>query len=76
MKTYKDRNNQLHCIDPLFEHFLPAGCIEITDEEAEAIRIANTPDPVEVPQIDPVEKLKAFLAQNPDVASILDKSSI
>ena len=33
----------------------------------------NTPQPAEVipPAVDPVEKLKSFLAENPDVADLL-----
>lgn len=43
MKTYKAIDNSLHVIEPEFAYLLPAGCTEITEEEAEAIRIANTP---------------------------------
>ena len=53
---------------------LPIGSVAISDEEAEAIRKANQPvvGPIAVePQIDPVEKLRAFLAANPDVSAIL-----
>lgn len=68
---YKAPDNSIHFIEPEFAYMLPPGCIEITDEEAEAIRIANTPKPIPKPVVDPVEKLKAFLAANPDVAAIL-----
>lgn len=71
MQTYKAPDNSIHCIDPQYAYMLPAGCGEITDDEAEAIRIANMPEPVPEPQVDPVDKLKAFLASNPDVAAIL-----
>ena len=71
MQTYKAPDNSLHCIDPEFEFMLPVGSIQITEEEAEEIRIANTPDPVPEPVVDPVDKLRAFLAANPDVAAIL-----
>ena len=45
MKTYKTPDNSLHCIEPDFEYMLPSGCVEITEAEAEAIRIANMPPP-------------------------------
>ena len=44
MPHYKDTNNQLHFLDdPQFINLLPAGCVEITDVEAEQIGIANMP---------------------------------
>ena len=47
MPHYKDYNNQVHFIESgEFINLLPAGCVEITDEEADAIRVANTPIPV------------------------------
>lgn len=46
MQNYKTTNNQLHVLDSAeFAHLLPAGCIPITEVEAEAIRIANIPAP-------------------------------
>ena len=42
MPHYKDQNNGLHFIDDAsFAHYLPAGCVEITDAEAEALRPVN-----------------------------------
>jgi hypothetical protein len=41
--NYKAPDNSLHIIEPDFAHLLPAGCVQITEAEAEAIRIANTP---------------------------------
>lgn len=38
MQHYKAPDNSLHCIDPEYAHLLPAGCVPITDEEAEALR--------------------------------------
>lgn len=39
MPHYKDTENKLHWLDDAsFAHYLPEGCIEITDEEAEALR--------------------------------------
>lgn len=43
MKTYKAPDNSLHVIEPEFSHLLPAGCVEIDDAEAEALR-APTPE--------------------------------
>lgn len=56
---YKDtNNNQLHFLDSAeFEYLLPADCLAITDEEAQAIQAeieANQPAPVE---LTPQEKL-------------------
>lgn len=51
---YKDTNNQLHWLDDAtFEHLLPEGCVQITNEEADAIREANKPVPLPVTQISP-----------------------
>ena len=35
---YKAIDNSLHFIEPEFAHLLPAGCVQITAEEAEALR--------------------------------------
>ena len=58
MQNYKDTNNTLHFLDSAeFEYLLPADCVAITDEEAQAIQAeneANQPAPVE---LTPQEKL-------------------
>ena len=36
--NYKAPDNSLHFIEPEFAHLLPAGCVQITVEEAEALR--------------------------------------
>lgn len=36
--NYKDLQNNLHFIEPSFAHLLPEGCVQITEEEAEALR--------------------------------------
>ena len=41
---YKSPDNSLHFIEPEFAHLLPAGSVQITDEEAEALR----PQPAEL----------------------------
>ena len=55
---YKDTNNNLHFLDSAeFEYLLPADCVAITDEEAQAIQAeieANQPVPIE---LTPQEKL-------------------
>lgn len=46
MPNYKDQSNNVHFIDSAaFEHLLPAGCVKITEEEAEALR-PKPPPPV------------------------------
>jgi len=41
---YKAPDNSLHFLDDnAFAHLLPAGSVQITDEEAAAIRAANAP---------------------------------
>ena len=35
---YKAPDNSLHFIEPEFAYLLPAGCVPITEEEAEALR--------------------------------------
>jgi hypothetical protein len=45
MPHYKDTENKLHWLDSAeYEHLLPAGCVPITDEEADALR----PKPAEL----------------------------
>jgi hypothetical protein len=39
MQYYKDTENKLHWLDSTeYEFYLPAGCVQITDEEAESLR--------------------------------------
>lgn len=41
---YKDPQNKIHSIESSqYEYLLPIGSVAITDEEAEAIRLANIP---------------------------------
>ena len=41
---YKAPNNSLHFIDSVdYQHLLPSGSVQITDEEAATIRAANAP---------------------------------
>lgn len=43
MPNYKDQNNQLHFLDNTedAEKYLPVGCVEIPDSEAETLRQAS-----------------------------------
>jgi len=44
MTHYKDLNNGLHWLDSVeHESYLPVGCVQITDAEAEALRPVYTP---------------------------------
>jgi hypothetical protein len=44
MPHYKDLNDKLHWLDDAsFAHYLPNGCVEITEEEAGAMRPVYTP---------------------------------
>ena len=44
--NYKDLTNNVHFLDSTeFEHLLPVGCVQITDEEAETIRLSNVVPP-------------------------------
>jgi len=39
MPHYKDTENNLHWLESTeYESYLPTGCVQITDEEAEALR--------------------------------------
>ena len=55
--NYKAPDNSLHYIDnDSFAHLLPTGSVPITEEEAEAIRIANTsPSPPSPPKFIGIE---------------------
>ena len=54
---YKDQSNALYFLeDASFEHLLPAGCVQITDAEAESLK------PVHIPTV--AEKLAALDAAN------------
>lgn len=45
MPHYKDSQNNLHFIEKEHEHFLPRGCVEITDQEANTIRLSAIVSP-------------------------------
>lgn len=55
------------------ESMLPSGCIQITDAEAERIRLAEqVVAPTVTPSETPEQKLAAFLAANPDVLALVE----
>lgn len=63
MPHYKAPDNSLHFLDSAdFEHLLPDGCVQITDDEAEALR-PKPPAPT-------YQELRA--AEYPPVADYLD----
>lgn len=65
MSYYKDTNNQIHWLDDAaFEYLLPQGCVQITAEEADAIREANKPVPPPVTQISPRQIRMALTQSN------------
>jgi len=43
MPHYKAPDNSLHFIEPEYAHLLPAGSVQITGEEAEALRLKIEP---------------------------------
>lgn len=72
MPYFKAPDNSVHFMDESdiergMSALLPVGSVAITEEEAEQLR----PAPLPVTAPDPVEKLREFLAQNPDVVSLL-----
>jgi len=55
---YKDQSNALYFLDDAsFEHLLPAGCVQITETEAQALKPVPAPPTV-------AEKLAALDAAN------------
>lgn len=66
MPHYKTPDNALHFLDDAaYEHLLPAGAIQITDEEADALRPGPVPT---VPQV--VSRFQARAALH--LAGLLD----
>jgi len=45
MKYFKDTNNQVHAVEAGFEDLLPAGCVEITEDEAHSL-VKPTPEQI------------------------------
>ena len=62
MPYYKDLSGKLHFLDSAeFEHLLPAGCVEITESEADAI--ANQPPTAEQVKATRTAEIKATLVE-------------
>jgi hypothetical protein len=63
MSYYKAPDNSLHFIEPEFAYMLPAGSVPITEAEAAAIRIANTPAQA---HLSPLEQIRAIESAKAD----------
>jgi len=63
---YKDKNNTLYFLDSAeFEYLLPADCVAITDEEAQAIQAENEANiPVIIPTLSMRQARLALLKDN------------
>lgn len=62
---YKAPDNSLHFLDDdLFVHLLPTGSVLITDEEAEAIRAANTPEPTAQDKLNALDEKNKLTQRN------------
>jgi hypothetical protein len=63
--NYKAPNNKIHVIDSVeHEYLLPAGCVQITDEEADAIREAEAAlQPVVIPATVTMRQARLALLQ-------------
>lgn len=62
--NYKAPDNSLHVIEPEFAHILPAGCVEITEAEADAIRAANVPVPIPPTPQEQIETIERSTLMN------------
>lgn len=78
MKHYKDKNGKVYAYeaDGSNDHRIPKDFTPITNEEAKKISEEITKKLIaeaekKYANQDPVEKLKSFLASNPDVKEIL-----
>lgn len=76
MKHYKDpANNDLYAYesDGSQDEWIKPGLIQITDAEADEIRMAKIAEAeAAMVSVDPLEKLKQFLSANPDVKELLN----
>ena len=71
--NYKAPDNSLHFIEPEYAHLLPAGSVQITDDEAEAIRISAIVPPIPPT---PLERIRALEAQYADAQAKLTRQSL
>jgi hypothetical protein len=58
--NYKSPDNKLHFVEPEHTYLLPAGSVQITDAEAEAIRAAS------LPVVDPKDAIRAQIKSMED----------
>lgn len=71
MPYFKNESNELFWLDESDDPTVwLVNCTQITDAEAEELRLQLI-EPVLEATLQPDEKLKAFLASNPDVAELL-----
>ena len=73
MKHYKDANNNIYAYesDGSQDKIIKKSYITITDDEVTALLLITNPPSESLPEVDPIDKLKNFLAANPDVALLL-----
>ncbi len=62
--NFKDENGKLHVIDRGYEYLLPPNCVQITDEEAQAIVDAEKPPTKTTLELDTEKYLKRAAAKN------------
>jgi hypothetical protein len=74
MPHYKDTFNKVHFLESVkFEHFLPTGCVQITESEAQ---ILSAPSPKQIAEGEAREKFihakkQAVLENLPSLAHVL-----
>lgn len=68
MTYYKDRENKVHWLDDAaFEYLLPAGSVEITEAEADALRPVVAPS---VPEVVTMQQARLALLQSGLLAQV------
>ena len=60
---YKAPDNSIHFIEPEYAHLLPAGCVPITDEEAQALR-PKPPEPTVQDQLNALDETYKLTQRN------------
>lgn len=64
MSYFKDPDNSLHFIDDdAYDYMLPAGCVQIPDEEAQSMQ--PKPDPEARTRAETITKIQALEAKQP-----------
>lgn len=68
MQNYKDTNNKVHVLDDVaFEHLLPAGCVRVTQEEADELSALPAPS---LAQLKSAELSALFSSYQADMQSL------